>query len=618
MGQSIHLRHICFTSPKKELAEIEFTLGLNLLHGASETGKSFVLEAIVYMLGGNNLRDIPESIGYDNVFLGIESSSGEVFTLQRSTRGGNYCLYDGLHKSTPDGITPEIIYSMRAKNVPAGKRKISEFILSKVGLDKKKIKANEKFETVNLNLSHVLNLCIIDDVSIAKKSSVIDRNDKIFNTQDHSLFRLILTGIDDSSLVPSISSKDRKLSKKSKLEVINALIDNSKRRISSAEVSYEDAKDQIEKIQNTIEREGEIFAATEVEYKGLITERAFLRNEQYLKIERRHEIDGLIHRFRLLDEHYLSDLERLDSLCEAGVFMHLLDNSLCPYCGAQPEMQNPNTCSENISATVEAAMAEKKKILKLKYELSQTINDLNLEARDVESIIPGIDKKLAFLDAKLANISPLIKKNTATFSELIEKKSLLKEIVASYEQISDLTEMKEEIEREVKVKGNGNQPKETSLPKALLDALAKQIELILKDWEFPESERIFFDTKTNDFIIDGKCRSDRGRGRRSIIHAAFNISLLEFCRDNDLPHLGFIILDSPLLAYRDPDDDKDSLKGTKVQDNFYNYLLSIQDRQVIIIENVDPPSFMLKQLYTSHFSGNPSAGRYGFFPVIDQ
>ena len=618
MGQSIHLRHLCFTNSKNELAEIEFSLGLNLLYGASETGKSFVLEAIAYMLGGKKLRNIPESIGYNNVFLGIESSSGEVFTLQRSAGGGNYYLYGGLHKGIPDGINPEVIYHMDAKNVPTGKRKISEFILSKVGLDKKKLKKNEMFETVNLNLSHVLNLCVIDDTAIARKSSVIDRNDNILNTQDHSLFRLILTGSDDSSLVPSISNKDRKLSKNSKLEVINALIENNNRRVSSAEMSYEDAKDQIEKIQKTIDREEKVLAATEIEYKNFITERTFLRKEQSLRLERRHEIDGLIQRFRLLEEHYSSDLERLDSLCEAGTFMHLLDNSLCPYCGALPEMQNSNACPENISSTVEAAVAEKKKILKLKYELSKTIDDISLEARYVENIIPEIESKLTSIDIKLADISPLIKENTETFSVLIERRSLLKEIIAAYEQISDLTDMKKEIECEAKTKRNVNQPKETSLPKTLLDALAKQIELMLKDWEFPEFERVFFDTETNDLIIDGKYRNDRGRGRRSIIHAAFNIGLLEFCKKNNLPHLGFIVLDSPLLAYRDPDDDQDSLKGTSVQDNFYKYLLKIQDRQVIIIENVEPPSFVRQQPYVTHFSGNPAIGRCGFFPVADR
>lgn len=37
------LRHLCITGPEKEPASLKFESGLNVLYGASETGKSFVL-----------------------------------------------------------------------------------------------------------------------------------------------------------------------------------------------------------------------------------------------------------------------------------------------------------------------------------------------------------------------------------------------------------------------------------------------------------------------------------------------------------------------------------------------------------------------------------------------
>ena len=617
MMPSIHFRHICFTGPKKEPAHIEFKQGLNLLHGASDTGKSFVLEAIVYMLGGKSLRDIPERVGYDSVFLGIETNTGESFTLRRSTNGGNYHLYMGLHTSSPNGIEPKIIYRMGVKNIPDKAQKISEFILSKINLSGKKLQKNQRFDTVNLNLSNLFNLCIIDEEMIYRQSSVIDRNDTILNTQDHSLFALLLTGVDASSLVPSIPTKDKQLSKNAKIEVIDTLIEKGNQCIHEAEISYEDAKEQLSRIQITLEREEKILATSDAKYRELIKERTFLRNEQSLKVDRRQEIDGVVQRFQLLYRHYLSDLERLDSISEVGVFMHMLPGSLCPHCGALPETQDHSkNCSANIAPTIDAAIAEKNKILRLKFELEQTIKDLQAEALYVEHVIPGITDKLKSLEHEIQEISPHFKKNTATFSEILEKRTFLKEIISSYEQISSLMEMKKELEAEAKMKGAIGRATERSLPKSLLDDLAKHIETILKAWEFPDSDRVFFNTETNDLTISGKCRKDRGKGMRSVIHAAFSIGLLEFCLKHSLPHLGVVILDSPLLAYREPDDDKDSLQGTKVQDNFYKYLLSIKDRQVIIIENVDPPSFMLNKPYSVHFSKNVSHGRYGFFPPV--
>lgn len=619
MSQAIHFKHICFTGLHKEPASLEFMQGVNLLYGASDTGKSFVLGAIVYMLGGNILKNIPERVGYDNIFLAVETSSGEQFTLRRSTEGGNYHLYQGLHKKIPEGIEPEVVYQMSVQKLPEGGKKISEFILNKVGLSGKKLKKNQRYETVNLNLSHIFNLCFVDEETIYRQSSVIDRDDTILNTQDHSLFKLLLTGVDDGALVADIPRKDRQLSKNAKLEVIDTLIENNNQRISEYNVSYEDALDQFKNIQASINREQELLAASESEYKELIKTRNLLRYEENTKIERRHEIDGIIRRFQLLDDHYQSDLERLDSICEAGAFMCLLPDAQCPHCGASPAAQNHSiNCSVNIVPTVEAAIAEKNKIIRLKSELIQTIDDLHSESLYVENIIPGINRRLKTLEGKIEEISPLIKSSSATYSELLEKRTLLKEIISAYEQISGLADMKKEVEAEARPKGSAGQAAESSLPQSLLNDLAKHIESVLKAWEFPDSERVFFDTEANDLTINGKRRKDRGKGMRSVIHAAFNIGLLEFCQKHKLPHLGVVVLDSPLLAYREPDDDMDSLRETSVQDKFYEYLLNIKDRQVIIIENVNPPDFMTGKPYTTHFSGNANVGRFGFFPPSNQ
>ena len=78
-----------------------------------------------------------------------------------------------------------------------------------------------------------------------------------------------------------------------------------------------------------------------------------------------------------------------------------------------------------------------------------------------------------------------------------------------------------------------------------------------------------FDKETTDFVIDGKPRGSRGKGLRAITHAAVTIALLEYCLENDLPHLGFVVLDSPLLAYFKPEGDEDrQLQGTKFKREF--------------------------------------------------
>ena len=133
---------------------------------------------------------------------------------------------------------------------------------------------------------------------------------------------------------------------------------------------------------------------------------------------------------------------------------------------------------------------------------------------------------------------------------------------------------------------------------------------------FPNANRVFFDESKRDVQIAGKDRGSTGKGLRAITHAAVKIGLMEFCRERNLPHPGFVVLDSPLLAYWKPEGDEDDLRGTDLKEMFYRYLLGLRkDNQVIIIENEHPPGFVSGEGNVIVFTKNPHQGRYGFFPL---
>ena len=71
---SLTLTYLAFLGPDKNPASVEFKPGLNVICGASETGKSFIVDSIDFMLGGSAIpRDVEERIGYDKVRLVITS-----------------------------------------------------------------------------------------------------------------------------------------------------------------------------------------------------------------------------------------------------------------------------------------------------------------------------------------------------------------------------------------------------------------------------------------------------------------------------------------------------------------------------------------------------------------
>ena len=75
---------------------------------------------------------------------------------------------------------------------------------------------------------------------------------------------------------------------------------------------------------------------------------------------------------------------------------------------------------------------------------------------------------------------------------------------------------------------------------------------------------------------------------------------------------------TPLRAYREPEGSEDDLTGTDLNVKFYDYLAALpDDRQVIIVENTDPPASIATRPQVVMFSKNPHSGRYGFFPIAE-
>jgi hypothetical protein len=152
------------------------------------------------------------------------------------------------------------------------------------------------------------------------------------------------------------------------------------------------------------------------------------------------------------------------------------------------------------------------------------------------------------------------------------------------------------------------------IPDSVAHALSTKVATILTSWNFPGQCHVYFDKQSTDFVIDGKPRASRGKGLRAITHAAVSIALLEYCQEKGLSHPGFVVLDSPLLAYFKPEGDDDvALKGTDLKERFYEYLVKHhgENSQVLVIENQHPPEHLAGRLAMSVFTGNPEEGRFG-------
>jgi multidrug efflux pump subunit AcrA (membrane-fusion protein) len=610
------LRHLAFLGPNRRPALVAFAQGLNIIYGASDTGKSFVVEAIDFMLGGARpLRDIPQRVGYDRILLGIETIAGEQFTLSRSADGGRFLVYPGLHQEIPP---PDVSgRELADQHSEKGADNLSAFLLEKCNLSAKRVRKNKAGVTNSLSFRNLARLLIVTETEITAQRSPLSDGNPTADTPNFATFKLLLTGVDDSAVVARKPDSAEELSRDAQLNLLDELADDYRQRIRDIAKQPKELDDQLTRLESTLSQHTNQLAATEAQYREASTKRRDLRNRLEEARDRRAEIGSLLERFELLAKHYASDIARLRAIEEAGTLFNVLGQAPCPLCGAAPEHHNRESdCDGNTDAVVAAARAEIAKIEILQRELVDTIDGLNKEGHSFDRRIPRIERDLETVASNIDQmIAPSLSRIRASYADLADKRGEVREALAIFRSLEDIERRRKDL-ASASDDEKGSTVSDGDLPTSIADAFAQKVEVILKEWHFPDANRVQFDPKTRDLIIAGKQRTARGKGLRAITHAAFTLGILEYCRTNNVAHPGFVILDSPLLAYRAPEGDDADVAGTDLNEQFYSTLGTIpSDRQVIIVENTTPPQSIASRPNVEFFSGNPHTGRYGFFPI---
>jgi hypothetical protein len=614
MDANIIIKNICFVGPGKDTANMDFQKGLNVICGASETGKSFLVEVIDYLLGGSELRDIPERVGYDRVRISLETPENIFWTFERSVDGGNYRLYQGLIE---DSLIVKSQGVIKAKHAAGKEDNLSGWLLKHTGLLNKYIRTNKTGNTRSLSFRDVAKLVIVNEKEMIRNDSPFLTGQYVTKTAEYAALKLLLTGTDDSAIVSVEKDEKKETGIAAKIELLDQWIYDAEQEITEIDSSQEELAAQFKRLENSLSSQQNQLSNSQSELNEQFAHRRTVAYDREKIINRLNEIQDLLERFNLLRENYNVDMGRLAAIAESGTLFVHHDRANCPWCGASPtEGHALQSCDVDVESIVKAASAEIEKIKKLIIDLDSTISALIAEKIQLREDFIRIESEFNSIEGIIReSLSPQLKANHEFFMELINEKSEVSAALGVFEKLEKLTLQKFNLlESAEDAEGDGEQLK-TDISKYVLNEFSAIVQRILDAWDFPDSGIVYFDDISKDFVINGKLRGSRGKGLRAITHAAVTLGLLEFCQKNSLPHPGFVVIDSPLLAYYEPESEDDSLQGSELKKKFYKYLLEEHsDNQIIIIENQHPPEVFEGQIFLTVFTKNPLEGRFGLFP----
>ena len=603
------MRRLTLAAADREPAEVQFTPGLNVICEPSDTGKTFILQCIDFVLGARDRPDeVPEADGYEKVSLEIDTNSdGSRYMIERALRGGD------ITATLPDGSVEQL----RGRHEAGHTDTASYFLLQLSGLSDKRIRTNNRGTTRDLSFRDVAHLSIISEQDVIRESSPVHSSPGYQQTASRSVFRLMLSGMDDSAVVATEEPRISRARVEAKTDVLQGMLDQLRDQIVEQQidgdvVALRHQLDRLDASYRSVEQRlsegGSAIASVEEERRALWSCIREIRG-------RLDVLSGLAERFALLADQYLSDLRRLDAIAEAGSRLGDMGVERCPVCGALPEHHDQEHLDSQVDPDVltESATAEANRIRSLMSDLDTTRQEVATERDELLGEQEQLQDELAAVTTTIQEeLRPRAQESAVELREAALNRQQVQRSLELLERVQALEAQIQDVQAEEVASAR---QEFASLPTSAAEEFAQEVQARLAAWNFPDLDRVTFSDTEWDVVISGRPRTSHGKGVRAVTHAAFTTGLLRYCASRKKPHSGFVLIDSPLVVYREPDPDGVTLDASVKSAFFADLASSFLAEQVILLENDEPPDEVLA-------SGNVNMvrftkreeGRYGFIP----
>jgi hypothetical protein len=610
MAAGFTIAEVRFRGENVEDAVIRFAQGLSVVAGPSNTGKSLLRSALNFVFGSSEpMKTVDESVVYGSILVEVRTTTGETMTFERAWQGGDVKQYAVAAQDVTVATRSRLLSSRHSAE---NETNISAVLLSLAGLTGRKIlRSKTRGDVRNLSFRDLVEYVLISEERIITELSPIHSGNPIDKTAESSIFRVLLTGKDDKDVIVSPTRKDEKARFAGQEEALERFRADLTGRLPQDDRTEEDLERAVGAIDARIAEQSRLLQSyrtdtTDLEHQRRELELNFRRAQTRLS-----QVDANLQRFNLLNQQYDSDLKRLHSTVEAGGLFADYQEGPCPVCGADSQHHKLHALTQQqLDEFIEACRAEAEKIRIRQLDLAQTNIQLATERRELNFQVAEIETSRAETSQALkAILEPSIANINGDLTILVDQRAELGRAIGIFQELHRLDELERQLERAPLSQRNKEKAFST-LPSNTYVDFARTVEELLRSWAYPELDRVVFDTTTEDIVISGKARKDNGKGYRAITYAAFMIGVLLETGRKSLPHPGFVVLDSPLVTYREPEEHI----GEGVKIAFYRSLASIIGAQVIVLENEEPPKELMGTIAYTGFTKNRSVGRYGLFP----
>ena len=584
-------------------AVVDFTDGLNIICGISDTGKTCVQMSIDYIFGGSDLPFDKDETGYTEIEVVIETKKGEIRLYRQLGR-------NIITVTSEDAKDFEGKYDTNHRKTSKNKD-IDMLFLRLIGIeDEITLIRSKDFVRSRLTWRSFLHIFLIKEDDVDRRESILLPRRAESNTLFFSALIYLLTEEDFSNYD---AQEEKRIRDAKKNEIVAHI-----------KAELRDLADRKDELESKLLDFGDIELNSKVH--GIIAEVTAIRkriddaNERgkgllhgiMVAREEMVNCDIMLDRHGSLRKHYIADIKRLTLIVDGeSVLADAPILEKCPYCdGDMEEIEQENYA--------EAA----------RHELARIIEQLK-GLGEVEAVVASrkaeIESRIKTLDEEKTDIDEIINE------QLRPAEIELTTILADYEAAMRIKGELDFIERftgerlgELRDKEETGELKLEYRPKGHFDSkfretIDKYLDEIFKKCLFENFNAAHLDVDGKfDVSINGANKATtRGQGYRAYINTVLALTFRKYLKDHGKYYPGIFSVDSPLQTLKQGVDEQapESMKTA-----LFRYLLETQEYgQVIVIENEIPAlDYESYGVTPIRFTGGKSPGRYGFLKLKGQ
>ena len=601
-----YIKSIIARSNSKEDAVIDFTSGLNIIQGRSDTGKSCVLKCMEFVFGGNYDRlknPFKESSGYDSASVVICTEQYGDVTLTRKVGSGQ------VDVSSKSEEIESGIYAIKkpGKNVKNPKPVLNVVMMKLLGIDgEPEIPSNIRFDKKRMTWENLLRLYYI-------KEERIDKPDPLFEpvaTYEKTLFLssllFLLTGRDFSEHDAQTKKEIKKARKEAVHDYVNQKIQEANQRQKELADQIDNMDD--ENVEKQLRDMVESLQKTEASISAAIESSQKLLADIMKQEEKATECEVLLSRYGHLRSQYKADIQRLTFIVDGEQNMSTAPKpSTCPFCDGK-------IAPRAKQSYIEASRGELSRIV-------SQMDGLATSEKDVRTEKAAIEEKLKELKKQRADIENLIQQELKPQASKIEKSM---EAYRCYIQLSNEVDLivryakgwEQDLTRydaaeNDEEKGIEYHPKEY-FDTEFQTTISEDMDTILRECQYLNMTGARFNLSSFDIEVNGETKASHGKGYHSYLNTVVALAFRNYFDDHAKYNADFLIIDTPLHGF----DENDTELPDSMKDGLFKYFVHHLTGQLIIVENTDHvPSNIDFETFGANvitFTKKRDEGRYGF------